>query len=118
MSALAMLGHGLSVIGGVIFVLAAIGLWRFRDPYTRISAVATAAGLGVSFVVVGTLLVEPSVVSGLKVALAVALQLLTSAVAGMVVARSAVLSGQSFVDTDSAALEFPEAPGGADEGSR
>lgn len=106
------LGHGLAVFGGLIFLAAAIGLWRMRDPYTRISAVATAAGLGVAFVVVGTLLLEPSLLSGVKVALAVFLQLLTSAIAGMITARAAVLSGHPFVKTDTHVLDMPEEPDG------
>lgn len=96
MTAIEVLGQGLTVIGGVIFFLAGWGLWLLRDPYMRISSVGTAAGLGVSFVMVGTLLTDPSVSAGIKVALAVLLQLLTSAVGAIVIARAAVLSGHQF----------------------
>lgn len=107
-----LIGEILAVIGAVIFVAAAIGLRRFRDPYSRISAVATAAGLGVAFVTVGVVLTDPQITNVAKVVLAVALQLLTSAVAAIVIARAAVNSGHRFSpDTDISALDdTDEAP--------
>lgn len=101
-----LIGEILAIIGAVIFVAAAIGLRRFRDPYSRISAVATAAGLGVAFVTVGVVLTDPQITNIVKVVLAVALQLLTSAVAAIVIARAAVNSGHKFSpDTDTNALD-------------
>ncbi|WP_130798839.1 cation:proton antiporter [Streptomyces otsuchiensis] len=108
------IGQVVAVLGGLVFVAAALGLHRLPDPYMRTSAVATAAGIGVAFVVVGTALTDPSLSTGFKVALAVVLQLATSAVGGMTLARAAVLSGHDFVPTtDTAELrEHGEGPGG------
>ena len=99
------LGQGFAVIGAVIFVIAGIGLLRLRDVYMRISAVATAAGLGVAFVVGGTALVNPNLDDLVKVIIAIALQLATSVVGGVAIARSAVLSGHRFADTDTTDLD-------------
>lgn len=96
MTVLEIVGQVLTVIGAAIFVAAAIGLRRFGDPYARMSAVATAGGLGMAFVTVGALLTMPSVADGIKVALAVALQLATSAVGAMVIARAAIGSRHRF----------------------
>ncbi|OUZ06836.1 sodium:proton antiporter [Aeromicrobium sp. PE09-221] len=98
------LGQSLAVIGAVIFVIAGVGLLRLRDVYMRISAVATAAGLGVAFVVGGTALVDPDLDDLVKVIIAIALQLATSVVGGVAIARSAVLSGHGFDDTDTSDL--------------
>lgn len=101
-------GQALTLLGALIFVAAAIGLRRFRDPYSRISAVATAAGLGVVFVTVGVVLLDPQISHLVKVTIAVVLQLLTSAVAAMVIARAALLSRHRFSpDTDTRELDGP-----------
>lgn len=99
------LGQALTVLGALIFVAAGIGLLRLRDPYLRTSAVATAAGLGVAFVVGGTALVDPRLDELVKVLIAIALQLATSVIGGMAIARAAVLSGHEFVDTDTTDLD-------------
>jgi multicomponent Na+:H+ antiporter subunit G len=81
------------VIGALIFATAALGIVRFPDAYTRISAVGTAGGLGIIFVVVGTLLLQPNVADSVKVALIIILQLATSSVGSIAIARSAHLTG-------------------------
>lgn len=109
MTVLDIIGQLLALLGAAIFVAAAIGLHRFRDPYSRISAVATAAGLGVSFVTVGVVLMDPQITNVAKVVIAVTLQLLTSAVAAMVIARAAVNSRHKFSpDTDTSAIDNPD----------
>lgn len=106
MTALSALGQALMIVGAIIFVIAAAGLWRLRDVYSRGSSVATAAGLGVVFVTVGALLTAPDISSIVKVALAVVLQLLTSALGAITIARAAVLTGHPFADgTDTTALD-------------
>lgn len=98
-------GDVLVVVGALIFLVAAVGLHRLPDPYMRASAVATAAGLGVAFVVGGAALVQPGLTSTVKAMIAIVLQLATSAVGGMALARSAVLSGHDFSpDTDEGEL--------------
>lgn len=109
MMILDIIGQTLAVVGAAIFVAAAIGLRRLRDPYSRISAVATAAGLGVALVTVGVVLVDPSISDAIKVVIAVILQLSTSAVAAIVIARAAVNSRHAFSpDTDTQELDNPE----------
>lgn len=114
---MSVLGQVLIVAGGLVFLTAALGVARFPDVYTRISAVGTAAGLGIVLVVAGALLVQPSVSNAVKVAVIIALQLATSSVGSMAVARSAYL-----VRTPMRASAFQEladrdgrAPRGVDE---
>lgn len=112
MNAALLAGQVLVLLGAAVFVLAAVGLRRFPDPYTRISAVATAGGLGVACVTVGAVLTDPSAASAAKVAVAVVLQLLTSAVGGIAIARAAVGSGHRFAPgTDTVVLDASGAAG-------
>ncbi|GIG54987.1 cation:proton antiporter [Demequina activiva] len=91
MSVLEILGQVLIVAGGLVFLTAALGIVRFPDVYTRISAVGTAAGLGIVLVVTGALLMQPGISNAVKVAVIIALQLATSSVGSMAVARSSYL---------------------------
>jgi multicomponent Na+:H+ antiporter subunit G len=95
---MSLLGQILAVAGGLIFLTAAVNLVRLPDAYTRVSALTTAAGFGLGFVTVGALLVAPTVTDTVKVVLAVLLQLATSAVAGMYLARSAYLTGTPLAE--------------------
>ena len=47
---LTVVGSVLVVIGALVFVTAGLGLVRFPDPYTRISAVGTAGGFAAHWV--------------------------------------------------------------------
>lgn len=87
------LGQVLIVVGGLVFLSAALGLIRFPDTYTRISAVGTASGIGIVFAVVGAFLLEPDLSSGVKVVAIVFLQLATSAIGSMAIARAAYVTG-------------------------
>ncbi|WP_369056308.1 cation:proton antiporter [Kineococcus terrestris] len=86
-------GQVLAVAGGLIFLTAGLGMLKLPDFYTRVSTATTAAGLGVGSVVVGVLLAEPTVPNLVKALVALALQLVTSVVASIAVARSAYLTG-------------------------
>jgi len=86
-------GSVLAVAGAVVFLGAAVGLIRFPDPYTRISATGTAGGVGMILTVTGGLLLMPSVANLVKVVLIVVLQLGTAAIATMALGRSAYLTG-------------------------
>ena len=66
---LTVVGSVLVVIGALAFVTAGLGLIRFPDPYTRVSAVGTAGGVGMILMVVGALLLAPGVAASVKVAL-------------------------------------------------
>ena len=86
---LTVIGSVLVVAGALVFVTAGLGLIRFPDPYTRISATGTAGGVGMILIVVGGLVLAPSVANVVKVALIVVLQLGSAAVATMALGRSA-----------------------------
>lgn len=94
-----MIGQLFALLGAAIFVAAAIGLHRLTDPYMRASAVGTAAGLGVAFIVAGAAFLDPSLSTTTKVIVAIVLQLATSAIGSMAIARAAVMSGHQFSDT-------------------
>lgn len=89
---LSITGDILIVLGSLVFATAALGILRFPDAFTRISAVGTAGGIGIVLVVVGALLHQPSVSNTVKVVLIIGLHLATSAVGTMAIARSAYLT--------------------------
>jgi multicomponent Na+:H+ antiporter subunit G len=89
----ATIGNITIVLGALVFATAAIGIVRFPDAYTRISAVGTAGGVGIVLVVGGALLLQPNFADLVKVLAIVTVQLSTSAVGSMAIARSAYLSG-------------------------
>ncbi|TCP52985.1 multicomponent Na+:H+ antiporter subunit G [Tamaricihabitans halophyticus] len=85
-------GDVLIVVGALVFTTAALGVLRFPDAYTRLSAVGTAGGIGIIFVVSGALLHLPSVPNLVKVIVIIALQLITSAIGSIALARSTYLT--------------------------
>lgn len=87
------IGQVTAVLGSFVFFVAAIGVLRFRDPYNRLSATGMAAGLGVTLVVLATLLMQPSIPNAVKAGVIVPIQLVTAAVAVMAIARSSYLTG-------------------------
>ena len=91
MTVLTIIGNVLIIAGALIFTTAALGILRFPDAYTRISAVGTAGGIGIIFVVTGALLHQPTISDTIKVILIIFLQLVTSAIGSMAIARSAYL---------------------------
>lgn len=90
---LEIIGHATIVVGSLVFLIAAIGLVHFRDPYNRLSATGMAAGLGVTLIVFAALLLQPSLPNAVKAGVIVPIQLVTSAVAIMAIARSSYLTG-------------------------
>ncbi|WBL18348.1 cation:proton antiporter [Citricoccus sp. NR2] len=87
------IGQVVVVAGALIFATAALGVLRFTDPFMRISAVGTAGGIGIILVVVGAVLYQPTVPDVLKLVLIIFLQLGTSAVGTMAIARASYLIG-------------------------
>ncbi|WP_156382664.1 cation:proton antiporter [Sanguibacter sp. Leaf3] len=110
MNGLDVAGQVLVVLGALVFVTAALGVVRFPDAYTRISAVGTAGGAGIVLVVVGALLLQPGVSATIKVAVIVTLQLATSSIGTMAVARSAYLAGTPLRQTRYDDLDTEGAP--------
>lgn len=89
-------GQVLIVLGALLFSTAAVGMIRLPDVYTRASAVSTAAGAGVGLIVAGVWFFVPGVESGVKVVVAVILQLITSAIGTVALARSAYMTGSAM----------------------
>jgi len=90
-------GQVLAVLGSLVVLTAALGVIRFPDAYTRISAVGTAGGAGIVLVVLGALLTDPSAFDAVKVLAVIVLQLATSAVGSMAIARAARLTRTPMV---------------------
>ncbi len=86
-------GYGLVGLGVGLLAVAALGLIRFPDAYSRLSAVTKAATLGLCLTLLGVLVLEPSWANAVKVLLAVALQFVTSPVGGFALGRAAYRSG-------------------------
>lgn len=106
MSPSEIIGGVLAVLGAVVFAAAGIGLHRFPDTYMRISAVGTASGLGISLVTMGAALVHPRPGTVVVAVIAILFQLVTVAVATIMVARAAANSRHQFhPDTDTGVLE-------------
>ena len=87
------LGHALATLGVLLIAVAALGLVRFPDAYSRLSAVTKAGTLGVCLVLLGALVLEPSWPALAKVAVAACLQLATSPVGGFALGRAAYRTG-------------------------
>lgn len=75
--------------GGLLMAIAALGMIRLPDVYSRINAVAKAATLGVIFLLVGVLLWKPSPAVLLTVCVAILVQLLTAPISGYAAGRAA-----------------------------
>ncbi len=86
-------GYVLASLGVVLIALGSIGLVRFPDAYSRLSAVTKAATLGVCLVLLGVAALLPSWPVVVTVVLAIALQLVTSPVGGYALGRAAYRSG-------------------------
>src|SRR5690625_844265 len=92
----ALLGNLFIIAGVLIFTVAVVGLYKFTDTYQRISAVGTAAGLGISLVVIGVFFEMPSWPNFVKLLIILFLQLATSSIGTMAIARSAYLTGSKM----------------------
>lgn len=103
-------GQVFMVLGGIIFVVAGVGLVRLQDPYTRASSVATSGGIGMVCILLGAAIVHPDTGAITKVVIAILLQLATSAVGAMALARAAVMSGHTFTEGTETG-ELTEHPG-------
>ncbi|WP_018297945.1 cation:proton antiporter [Corynebacterium lubricantis] len=110
MQVMNIIGDILIVVGALNFAICALGLVAFYDVYARISAVGTASGFGVSFVVLGIWFKDPSLWSFFIALFAVVVLLGTSAMGSLLIARSAVLRGTQMVAPidDDINLEKPE----------
>ncbi|WP_202863028.1 monovalent cation/H(+) antiporter subunit G [Ornithinimicrobium murale] len=100
MSAIAVI-ETLQAAGGVLllaagitlFGVAAVGLIRLPDAYTRLTAVTKSGTLGLVLVLLGVLVMDPSLASAVKLGLAIVLQLLTAPIGGLALSRGTYRSG-------------------------
>ncbi|MFE1166392.1 monovalent cation/H(+) antiporter subunit G [Nocardiopsis sp. NPDC058789] len=93
MNALDVAGVVCMIVGGLVFLVGAVGLLRLQDFYARLSGVGVAGGLGTALVLLGLLLHYPSVENAVKIGLALLIQLATAAVGGNAIARAGYLTG-------------------------
>jgi multicomponent Na+:H+ antiporter subunit G len=92
-------GSALLIFGASVVFSAAIGLLKLPDLYTRASAMGTAAGLGVSLMIVGVVVLDFTSLNLIKGFFAIIAQLLTSAIGSYVLARAGYLTGNQPVST-------------------
>lgn len=91
-----LLAQVLAVGGASVLLLAAIGLLRFADVYTRISAAGTATGVGITLIILAAVTTTATLAGLLTGALAIAAQLATAGAAGITLGRAALLTGHAF----------------------
>jgi multicomponent Na+:H+ antiporter subunit G len=87
------IGAGLATIGTALIAIAALGTIRLPDTYNRANAVTKAATLGVVGVLVGVMVIAPSLTSIGLLGLAIVLQLVTTPFGSYAVGRAAHRSG-------------------------
>ncbi len=107
----------LILLGATLTVLAAVGLIRFRDLFTRMHAATKPATLGLFLILAGTALVMPQTNTVAKLILVILLQFVTAPVGAHLIGRAAFRAGvemvpETFLDEPSARLR----PGGGDRG--
>jgi multicomponent Na+:H+ antiporter subunit G len=90
---------GLLLLGGVLLaVVAAVGLVRFPDVFSRMHAATKPATLGLLLIVVGASLRMDDRSDTVKLLLVAAFQFLTAPVAAHMVGRAAYRSGAGALD--------------------
>lgn len=84
----------LALIGGALLcLLASLGVLRLPDVFTRLHAATKAGVVGTGLILVGVAVLDGSLATWLKVAVAILFLLATTPVAGHVLGRAAYLSG-------------------------
>jgi multicomponent Na+:H+ antiporter subunit G len=106
------LAEGLVIIGATLALLAAIGVLRMPDVFTRMQASTKASTLGLGCLLAALAIRNPEFSFVIRAASIAAFMLLTTAVGAHVIARAAALSGAPLW-AGTVADERPRAP--ADE---
>jgi multicomponent Na+:H+ antiporter subunit G len=81
------------VAGAGLLLLAAVGVLRMPDVFSRMHSATKASSLGIASVLIGVIGLAPQTTTTLKLLLAVVFQFMTSPVAAHAVARSAYRAG-------------------------
>lgn len=87
------LANGLFLAGGTFGLLAAVGVLRMPDVFTRMQASTKASTLGLGCLLAAVALRNPELFFVVRAASIAAFMLLTTAVAAHVIARAAARSG-------------------------
>lgn len=106
------------IFGTINFAVCASGMLYFRDVYARISVLGTTSGFGVTFVLLGVVLYDPTWRNVILCVAAIVILLGTSSMGTLLVARSALLRrtavvGAVYNEADVLQSEVP-APEGVD----
>jgi len=96
------IGMALIIGGGVLLMIAALGLIVLPDALSRQHAATKAGTLSLTLILIGTLLLEPSVAWAWRLLVMLAFLLATLPVASHLLARAAVR--EAGLDVDSAPL--------------
>ncbi len=91
-----LLASALIVFGASLALLAAIGLNRFKDVFSRMHAATKPATLGLALILTGTALVLPTPGAVAKLFLVVLVQFITAPVAAHLVGRAAFRTGNAI----------------------
>ncbi len=84
----------LLIAGGGLTMLAAVGLIRFQDVFTRMHAATKPATLGLILILTGTALVLPRADPIAKLVLVILLQFITAPVGAHLIGRAAFRSAE------------------------
>lgn len=81
--------QGVICVGALLIALAAVGVLRLPDVYTRMHAATKAASLGLAFILVGAAILLDDGIATSKLILAIVFQFMTAPVAAHVIGRAA-----------------------------
>jgi len=88
------------VLGSLCVLLAAVGIVRMPDVYTRLHASSKAATLGAIFVLVGAAIWFGTLFVSLKAVLAIVFLAITAPIGSHAIARAAYCAGVRMADSD------------------
>lgn len=84
------------IAGSLLTLLAAVGLFRFKDVFTRMHAATKPATLGLVLILTGASLAMPRIEPVAKLALVALLQFITAPVGAHLIGRAAFRAGTSL----------------------
>lgn len=80
-------------VGAALMLLSGVGVLRLPDVFARAHAGTKSASLGLACILIGTAVLDPSLATMLKAALAVMFQFATAPIAAHVIGRAAYRGG-------------------------
>lgn len=98
MSVLEIIADVFIVLGTFNMAVCGFGMLLFRDVFARMSVLGTASGTGVSLIVIGAFMLDPSWWNALVGVAAVVMLIGTSAIGSTLIARAALLRGNRIID--------------------